>query len=197
MTLAELVQEVYYLTARPDLVNETSAAIRSATLKAHQSDYYWKDLYEAGIAFSSAEFVQNLDYRALLPNWRSLKYLRKFDPTTNTPGGLEMTVVPAEGIFDDYSIQKQDICYGAGAYIQINSSTEEQYYLLGAYLNPIITTAGYNSWVALDHPYFIIFDAAATIFKAIGKDDEAASYRTLMAEQLAMLKTANILANGF
>lgn len=197
MTFTELVQEVYYLTARPDLVNETSSAVRSATLKAHQSDYYWKDIFEAGIAFATADYVQNLDYRALLPNWRSLKYLRKYDPTTNTPSTLELTVVPAEGVFDDYSIQKQDICYAAGAYIQINSSTQQQYYLLGCYLNPIITPSGYSSWVALDHPYYIIFDAAATVFKAIGKDDEAATYRTLMAEQLAMLKTANILGIGF
>lgn len=196
MTLAELVQEVYYLTARPDLVNETNSAIRSATLKAHQSDYYFKDIFETGVVFSTSEFIQNLDYRALISNWRSLKYLRKYDATTGTPGN-ELTIVLPENIFDDYSLQKQDICYGAGAFIQINSSTQEQYYLLGCYVNPIITTAGYSSWVALDHPYYIIFDAAATVFKAIGKDDEATTYRALMAEQLAMLKTANILVNGF
>lgn len=196
MNLAELKSEVYTLTARPDLVAETSSAIKSATLKAHQSDYYYKDLFESGIAFSTSDFVQNLDYRALLPTWRALKYLRKFDITSSTPG-RELTIVVPENVFDDYKIQKQDICYGAGAFIQINSSTQEQYYLLGAYLNPNITDTGYNSWVALDHPYYIIFDATATVFKAIGKDDEATTYRQLMAEQLAMLRAANILAVGF
>lgn len=196
MTLSELIQEVYIITGRPDLVNDTASAVRSATLKAHQSDYYYKDIFESGIAFSTAEFIQNLDYRALISNWKALKYLRKFDIVSGTPG-RELDIVVPENVFDDYATQKQDICYGAGAFIQINSSTKEQNYLLGCYVNPIITTAGYNSWVALDHPYYIIFDAAATVFKAIGKDDEATTYRTLMAEQLAMLKTANILANGF
>jgi len=196
MTLAELIQEVYTLTARPDLVSETSSAIKAATLKAHQSDYYFKDLFESGIAFSTAEFIQNLDYRALIANWRALKYLRKFDFTNNVPGRLLDIIVP-ENVLNDYKMQRTDICYGAGAFIQINSSTEEQYYLLGAYLNPILTTVGYSSWVALDHPYFIIFDATATVFKAIGKDDEATTYRQLVAEQLTMLKTANILVNGF
>lgn len=196
MTLAELIQEVYTLTARPDLVSETSSAVKAATLKAHQSDYYFKDLFESGIAFSTAAFIQNLDYRALIANWRSLKYLRKFDFTNNVPGRLLETIVP-ENVLNDYQTQRTDICYGAGAFIQINSSTKEQYYLLGAYLNPILTDAGYSSWVALDHPYFIVFDAAATVFKAIGKDDEATTYRQLVAEQLTMLKTANILVNGF
>lgn len=196
MTLAELIQEVYTLTARPDLVSETSSAVKAATLKAHQSDYYFKDLFESGLAFSTAEFIQNLDYRALIANWRSLKYLRKFDFTNNVPGRLLDIIVP-ENVLNDYKMQRTDICYGAGAFIQINSSTKEQYYLLGAYLNPILTNTGYSSWVALDHPYFIVFDAAATVFKAIGKDDEATTYRQLVAEQLTLLKTANILVNGF
>lgn len=196
MTLTELTSEVYTLTGRPDLVTETSSAIKAATLKAHQSDYYYKDLFESGIAFTAADYVQNLDYRALLPRWRSLKYLRKFDNTSGIPG-KELDVIVPENIFTLYGVQKQNICYVAGAYVQINSSTQEQYYLLGCYLNPDITVATYTSWVALDHPYFIVFDAAATVFKAIGKDDEAAAYRGLMSEQLAMLKTANILGNGF
>lgn len=196
MTLTELVQEVYSITNRPDLVNDTAVAIRAATLKMHQSDYYFKDIFEVGVAFDAAAFVQNLDYRSLLPNWRSLKYLRKYDITSGTPG-KELDIILPDAIFDDYSLQKQDICYGAGAFIQINSSTQEQYYLLGCYLNPIITAVGYNSWVALDHPYAIVFDACATVFKGIGKDDESTAYRTLVAEQISMLKTSNILVNGF
>lgn len=196
MNFAELVQEVYNLTARPDLVAETSSAIRSATLKAHQSDYYYKDIFEAGLSFAQAAFVQNLDYRNLIPRWRSLKYLRKYDNVSGVPG-IELDIILPEAVFDAYHLQKSDVCYGAGAYIQINSSTSEQFYLLGCYLNPDITENGYSSWVALDHPYFIVFDAAATIFKAIGKDDEATTYRQLNAEQLTMLKTSNILTQGW
>lgn len=196
MTLAELVTQVYALTGRPDLVDLTNSAIQSATLKCHQSDYYFKDMFEVGVQFDSAQFVQNMDYRALIANWRSLKYLRKYDAVNGVPGD-ELTIVLPEMIFDDYQLQKSDICYGAGAFIQINSSTQEQFYLLGCYVNPIITLGGYNSWIALDHPFAIVFDAAGTVFKAIGKDDEAAANRQLMAEQIAMLKTSNILVNGF
>ena len=198
MTLAELIAEVYTLTNRPDRVAETLAAVRSATLKAHQSDYYFKDLFEVGLSFSIVDYVQNFDYRAAIPLWRSLKYLRKYDVVAGVgTEGTELEIIVPENVFDEYKIEKTDVCYGAGAYIQIKSSTKQQFYLLGCYVNPNITQAAYSSWVALDHPYYIIFDAAATVFKAIGKDDEAAAYRTMMSEQLAMLRASNILANGF
>jgi hypothetical protein len=196
MTLAELIQEVYTLTARPDRVTETLSAIKSATLKAHQSDYYYKDIFESGLAFSTSDYVQNWDYRATLPLYRALKYLRKYDASTGTPG-KELDIISPDAIFDSYKIQKSDICYVAGAFVQINSSTQESTYLMGCYVNPNITSDGYNSWVALDHPYCIIFDAAATVFKAIGKDEEAAAYRTLVSEQISMLRTSNIVAVGF
>lgn len=196
MTLAELLQEVYNLTGRPDRTVESLAAVKAATLKAHQSDYYYKDLSEAGLTFPSAEYVQNLDYRALLPRWRALKYLRKYDITSDTPGAF-LTLILPEMVLDRYNIQKTDICYTAGAYVQINSSTQEQNYLLGCYLQPDITDLTYTSWVAVDHPYAIVFDAAATVFKAIGKDEEAAAYRNLVSEQIAMVRGSNIVGNGF
>lgn len=196
MNFTELCAEVYTLTNRPDLVAETESAVKSATLKAHHSDYYYGDIQEFGLAFTSAEYVQNLDYRLLLPRWRALKYLRKYDNISGDPGHFLEILLP-EQVLDSNSVQKQDICYVAGSYVQINSSTEQQHFLLGVYLHPDITAATYTSWVALAHPYCIVFDAAATVFKAIGKDEEAAAYRGLVAEQINMLKLSNIQAIGY
>lgn len=195
MTLAELISEVYTITGRPDRVAETASAIKSATLKAHQSDYFYKDVFETGVAFDSSAYVQQLDYRTLLPLWRAVKYLRKYDNTNAVPGNFLNLIVP-EQVLDRYMVEKTNIYYVAGAYLNIRSETEEQYFLLGCYLNPDITTATYSSWIALDHPYAIIYDAAATVFKAIGKDEEAAAYRGLVAEQLQLLKISNIVASG-
>ena len=193
MTLDELILEVYSITNRPDRSTETLSGIKAATLKAHQSDHYFKDLYESGLAFDSAAYVQDLDYRTLLPRWRQPKYFRKYDNSTGTPG-IILTKIEPENVLDEYKLQKQDIYYSAGAYIHINSSTQEQYYLFGAYLNPDITTAGYNSWVALDHPFAIIYEAAAFVFKSIGKDEEAATYRQMVPEQIQMIRMDSIIS---
>lgn len=196
MTLAELIQEVYTITARSDRVDETASAIKSATLKAHQSDFYYKDIYEVGVDFGTPSFLQSMDYRTLIPRWRAIKYLRKYDLATLTPGTFLNLITP-EGVMDRYNVEKSNIYYVAGAYINIKADTSEQGYLVGCYVNPDITSGGYNSWIALDHPYAIIFDAAATVFKATGKDEEAAAYRGLVQEQISMLRASNIIAEGY
>lgn len=196
MTLAELIQEVYTITGRPDRVAETLSAIKSATLKAHQSDFYYKDIFETGVAFTSADYVQQIDYRTLIPLWRANKYLRKYDNVSGTPGDYMDLVLP-EQVTDGYNLDKVDIYYTAGAYINLKSRTQEQYYLYGCYLNPNVTADKFNSWIALDHPYAIIFDAAATVFKAIGKDDESAAYKTMVPEQIAMIRSSNIISEGY
>ncbi len=196
MTFSELVAEVYELTRRPDRVAETESAVKSATLTAHHSDYFFKDIFEVGVNMGASAYLQQLDYRAVLPTFRAIKYLRKYDYANSTPGAMLNHVLP-EQVFDKYMLQKPDIFYVAGAYIQINSSTQEQYFLMGAYKHPVITTAGYDSWIALDHPYAIIYNAAATVFKAIGKDEEAAAFRQLVSEQIGLLKMSNVQPAGF
>lgn len=193
-TFAELLADVYTLTNRPDLVNETKVAVKAATLKAHQIDFFYKDLFETGIQWSPVAYTQSLDYRTLFPRWRALKYLRKY--ADGVPGKFFDILTP-EQVLDSYSLAREDICYGAGEMIEIKSSTEDDYMLLGCYLNPDISETAYSSWVALDHPYAIVYDATATVFKTIGFDEQSAQYRQMVAEQYAMIRQSNILANGY
>lgn len=195
MTLSELLTEVYTLTNRPTLVAETTAAVRAATLKIHQKDYFYKDLYEVGIQFTDSEYIQQLDYRTLIPNWRSLKYLRKTD-STGTEQGKFFDIITPDEVLDADKIVRDDVCYVAGIMLQIRSSTQFQYGILGVYRNPDITTLGWNSWIALDHPYAIVFEAAATVFKAIGQTEQFNAYTALAADQLALVRTSNIESVG-
>jgi hypothetical protein len=196
MTLTELAAEVYTITNRPDLVTQTLTAIRSATLKMHQSDYYYKDLREQGVSFLSAEYVQQIEYRSLFPKWRALKYIRKTD-VTGTEQGKFLEIITPESVLDDYKSNRADVCYVAGEVVQIRSSTQLQYCIVGRYDNPDITEAGYNSWIALDHPYAIVFEAASLVFKMIGDTDQFAAYNQLAGMQLLELRNTNVLAQGY
>jgi len=197
MTLTELRNEVYTLTNRPDLVAETLTAVRSATLKLHQMDYFYKDIYETGIVFTLPLYSQQIEYRTLVPRWRSLKYLRKTDATGYDNGVFFQVLSIPEMVEDDYRLNKKDVCYVAGSIVQILSSTQFQYAILGCYLQPDITEATYNSWIALDHPYAIVFEAAATVFKMIGDTDQYAAYTRLAVEQANDVKISNIQAVGY
>jgi hypothetical protein len=184
-TFSELCADVYTLTNRPDLVAETKLAVRQATLKMHHLDHFPKDIFETGIQFSTAELIQSLDYKSLVPRWRSFKYLRKYD---NGEAGVFITLLDPEATLDRYAINKENICYIAGEQLEIRSNTESQYYLLGCYLHPDITEATYRSWIADEHPFAIVFEAAATVMKTIGFDEQAAMMKQQVAEQVQLLK---------
>ena len=194
-SFASLVADVITLTNRPDLVNETSLAVRAATLKAHQSDDYIKDLYEYSLQFGLPDYYQSLEYKTVLPLWRKPRYIRKYDSTGSAPGPFLEYVVP-EKIMDEYKVDRLDIFYVAGSFVQIRSSTSLQYILVGVYQNPVVTEVGYNSWIADDHPFAIIYEAAATVFKMIGLDDQVPVFRNLVAEQFQLLKQHAVTGMG-
>lgn len=184
-TFAELVSDVYTLTNRPYLVEETKLAVKMATLKAHQSDYYPKDLFEVGLAWPDPAFIQSIEYRTLIPRWRAFKYLRKY--AGSSLGEFFKLLTPEETL-DGYGINRENICYLAGEMLEIRSNTQDTNMIIGCYLNPITTEQGFTSWIALDHPYAIVFEAARIIFRQVGAVDEANNMRTEVAEQYMILK---------
>lgn len=194
-SFSDVVAEVYALTNRPDLVNETALAVRAATLKAHHTDFYYKDIFETGISFTTSDYLQSLPYKDLIPLWRSPKYIRKVDASTTPPTPLGfLKLVAAEDALDSYALNKEDVYYIAGTNIQLRSRTQQQFYAVGCYVHPNVTTANYSSWVADEHLYAIVFEAVAIIFKTIGYDEQVKAYREMVAEEIALLKMSNLEA---
>lgn len=197
-SLTDLATDVYTITNRSDLVSETVMALKSATLKAHRSDYYYKDLFETGLQFDLSLSQQTLEYKTLVPRWRALKYVRIFNYTTppGTPGKF-LTLLTPDNILDSYSVNREDVCYVAGLELQIRTCAAQQYFLLGCYLYPDITSDGYSSWIADESRFCIVYEAAAAIFKMIGQTEEFAAYNRLVQDEYAELKITNIVAVGY
>ena len=189
-SFTSLLNDVYTITNRPDLIAETKLAVKQATLKMHQSDYYPKDLFETGIAWNPVAFLQSLSYKTLIPRWRTFKYLRKY--SDGVPGDFFTLLSPEESL-DRYAVNKDNICYVAGDTLEIRSSTQDANMLIGCYLHPDITEENYTSWIADEHPYAIVFDAAATVFKMIGYDEQAAYMKQSVTEQIALLRQNQII----
>jgi len=194
-TFAEIVSEVKVITNRPDLDSEIKSAVKAATLKCHHTDYYPKDLFETGISWASPGFLQSLEYRTVIPRYRAFKFLRKYDAIGNTPGTF-FTLLTPEQIFDSYGIHRENVCYLAGEMLEIRSNTADTYMLFGCYLHPIITEIDYSSWIANEYPYAIIYEAARTLFKQIGFNEQSAQMTQLVQEQFSELRNSNILAYG-
>lgn len=194
-SLSSLADDVYTLTNRPDLEGETTLAIKNATLKAHRSDFFYKDLFETGIQFDFEQTQQTLDYKLLIPRWRAAKYLRFTD--LNNCQGPFIDIITPDAVLDSYSINKENVAYVAGAEFKIRTCKASQYFLLGCYVFPDVTTDGYDSWIADEQPSAIVYEAAATIFKTIGFDEQTAMYTAMAQQERMELKMGNIEAVGY
>ena len=196
MTLEELKAEVVTKTGRADLADtRILSAIQAATLRAHQSDFYSKDLYETVIVAEAAAYIHQFDYIQIFSNFRAFSYLRKIS-TSGEAGGFIEVITPRE-VLNEWGEDRLDVAYVAGRNLNVRSSTLLTKVIAGVYVNPIVSAASYSSWIADLYPWAIIFDAARMVFKGIGKDQEATDAKLLAEEQYQILKTNNVGDVGY
>ena len=196
-TLTELCNDVYTLTNRPDLVAETQLAVRAATLKLHQSDFYFRDIFETGIKFDESAHLQQFNVKSVIPLFRSLKYIRRYDPSGSGMAAEYYNILGPTELLDSYNRDKVNVAYCAGDTVNIKSKLPVEKALLGVYVNPNVTVTGFSSWIAVDHPFAIVFEACRIIYKQIGYDEMAQSSERLAGEQLMLLKEINIQSVGY
>lgn len=201
--LQSLMNEVYTCTNRPDKIAETKAAIISSTLKMHGLDYFFRDIFPAKAMFDVSQYIQALD-TSTLPRFRSVAYIRKWDNSldasliSGVSGGAVPSLPPLydsngflvnpnlatallkpidpTNIFDEFGSERTDVYYQAGNTLMIRSSTALSVALVGWYQWPNVTDALYDSWIARDYKYAIIYDAASNIFASISQQDQARKY---------------------
>lgn len=203
MDFNQLVEEVVTLVKRNDRQAEIQSAIRSATLKAHRKDFYYRDLSESGVQFKEPDFIQNFQPTQIFGSrFRKLKYIRywNYDVPSSTgygaPGDL-LTPIDIENIKDLYGYTKTDVYYMAGELIQIRTARPLSHCLVGVYLNPVIATPEtYQSWIADMYPYAIIYEAARQVFMRIGRPADAQSMASLVAEEYTLLDTESVNRPG-
>lgn len=194
MTFEEMKDEVISITRRPDLEAKVEAAIKAATLKAHQSDYFFNDLVEVAVEFDAARFIQNFRPKDILPRYRHAKYIRFWE------GGAESSAratvfldhIQIEEAIDTYGYDKLNVFYFAGELLQIRTRCPVEHVLFGAYQHPIIVEETYNSWIAEEYPYAIVYEAARSIFLATAFQEQSAQMRALVQEEYGILKLSNV-----
>lgn len=221
MNLADLQAAVYTETNRPDLVAETQQKILASILKIHCMDFFYKDIATTEAIFEAAAYVQTLDTTDF-PRYRALSYFRKNDPSLSAyqqnptllpplyssvgaPTSLSMgflKVITPDDILNEYNQEKLDVCYQVGATLMMKCSTAIQYGLVGWYQYPNISTdpTAFDSWIAREFPYAIIYDAASAVLQSIGMTDAARKYDDprsgLATTNMNIVVMNNIVAQG-
>lgn len=193
MNFSELVSEVLLIVKRPDLQTRIESAVRAATLKIHHTDFYYPDLVEVPVQFTTPANIQNFMPTDILPLFRKVKYIRMWQGDVDGSPGKFLTSIQIENSIDGYGYIKENVFYMAGQLLQIRASDLVHRVLFGCYVHPTITpAASYKSWIADSYPYAIIYEAARTIFRSIGYQEQANEYAGLTAEVLREISISSI-----
>lgn len=193
--LTDLVAEVLTLAGRPDLSVEATLEVRNATLRAHRSDEFHRDLVESAVAFAGANYVQSFEYKLAFPRWRRLRYMRFYDQVAQSAGKNFQIIDPAEAL-NQYGNTRVDVAYPAGSVYNLRGNLPFDAILVGFFQDPDVTVTGYSSWIASEHPFLITYMAAASLLKLVGRAEDAQNMERHSLSLLHDLKADNILPLG-
>lgn len=197
-----IIEDVYSITNRRDYIAQTILAVKSATLQLHRRDFFAKDLLEVALQFTTADYLQSIDYRTLFPRYRALKYIRKFDPTgaayPEYGMGPFFDIITPDQVLDSYFQTRTDVAYVAGSSINLRSSTSIQYCNMGIYQNPVVDTPEtYSSWIADEAPFAVVYAAAAIIMGTVLRDNAGQAANNNLANlEMVEIVNSNIVNKG-
>lgn len=205
MNFSELVEAVISETKRPDLLTQTQSAVRAATLKAHQKEYFYKDIWEEGVVFSTPDYTVSFKPTEIdtpaFKRYKSPAYVRlwMYDPTDTQhlgrPGNyLKETQIG--NLKDNYGYDKTMVYYPAGDRLNLRAPVQISHILFGFYTFPDVTADNFNSWIAREQPMAIVYEAARHIFNAINFQEQSSKFEGLVAEEYAMLTINNVPLEG-
>lgn len=166
MTFAELRAEVIRITNRPELVAEIDAAINAAILKFHRLDDFWRDRIEGVLNFPSADF-QHSTALAAFPQFRKVSRVSPLSIGNIEGRPLALLTDPGDA-FCVGCVRKTNVYWMSGDTIYIRVSERIQNFRFSYFANPTILPVGtYSGWLAAQHPYAIIDEAASRVFGSI------------------------------
>lgn len=173
-TFAELEALVVAQTRRPEIPAVTQAAIRSAVLRAHHTDFFPRDLASANLTYTpdNVYFYDFPTYRSTLTRLRTIQLLQTADPTTGIPVE-QLEYRELDDLYDADGALRPHVYTTLGdtlrVYPMIPSGLLAAYY----YRNPVTQSTGFSSWIADEHPDEVAMWAAGIVWARTGFMEQA------------------------
>jgi hypothetical protein len=189
----DLLSEVYTATNRPDLVSETSMALRQATRQAHKAGKFWKDLQEVSLQnLLTDTSTQELSLPSITTRFRQAAYLRYGEQEDKY-----LTPISVDDLLDPEGVGRTDVYWGFGTNIRIRARSPQSSYVLGYYSYPSVTpSSNYYTWIAEDHSDVLVLGAAVTVLGLIGEQEIKQRIEQLYAIAYADLISDNLEIQG-
>lgn len=177
-TYSDLETLVIGQTKRPDISTVTSAAIRTATLRAHHVDFFPRDVVLGTLLFTPSSTAYHYDIANLsstLVRLRSLKNIQAIEVATGRPvESLEYR--DSDDLYDSDGNRRLSVYTLIGDTLRIYPMLATGQLSAFYYRNPNVTGLEYSSWIADTYPDELAMWAAAIVFARTGFAEMAADF---------------------
>jgi hypothetical protein len=197
-TFAELESLVIEQTRRPEISSVTKAAIRTATLRAHHTDFFPRDLASGPLTYTLSSIAQFYDFPNIsqtLLRLRSLKLIHGIDAVTSVPVE-QLEFREADDLFDADGNRRPHIYTLVGDTLRIYFSAPTGAATAFFYQNPQTSEAQYSSWIADTYPDELAAWAAGIVFARTGFTEMAQQFQELHVRPFKeLLISSHLLGN--
>lgn len=181
-TFAEMQVQVNTYTKRPELVTLTDSAIRMATLRAHQVDFFSRDQANIQMTYtpyvSGEIFVDIPNIYTLTTNLRTPDILQSLDATSLLPTEFLEYVDDYKHFWDQDNCLKRSVYTLLGNTLRLRSLANTGKLQFYYYQNPVVTSAAYASWIADLYKEELAMWAAAIVWMRSGYQEIAKQVNT-------------------
>lgn len=174
-TISNLVVNDY--TRRPEIPSVTSAAVRTAVLRAHHVDFFPRDLTHYQVSYTPSSTANSYDIANLssvVARLRTLKTLYGTDPVTSRQVE-QLEFRELDDLYDSDNMLRPSTYTMIGDTLRIFPQQATGQLSLYYYQNPAIVGDIISSWITDTYPDEIAAWAAAIVFNRTGFAEQASA----------------------
>jgi len=174
-TFTELYNLTVELTKRPELVAMTKLAVKTATKRAHCTDFFHRDGYATYLDYAvdnTVSWGDIPDIYASIPNLRGLKLVQCVSMSNNSPTEV-LEYREADDVYDSGGVLRRSVYTLRGPGLRMYPIQRTGRVEIYGYQLPVTTEAGFQSWIANDYPEEVATWASSIIHHRVGNVEQA------------------------
>lgn len=186
-----LTTEVYQLTSRPDMAQQTQLALKATLRELHMSAKYPRDLFIDDITLAAAGTDTVFGLLA-----KSVRLVSHLNPATGLAGYVsvpmfqlttsEIPIAIAQGRTECFWLQ------GPNLYIRHSGAAPTTAQLVYYPLPDVSDVVAATDWLVTDYASAVMYGAASKVMTRIGNQEAAAGFQQMYVQELQLLQASEL-----
>ena len=170
----DLVQKVFGITGANNMLAETIDAVTRATRDAHSSNKWQRDIDYITVMFGPEDGCPAKERQVMLPSYFSkiTEVLVKM-PREALPKSVRVAKTYTAHLANTSNTKAMLL----GNVLHVAAPDVFNDIIIGGLKRPNVTDDGYNSWIAVDYPDVIIYNAAAQVLSDLGDNNSVVNFQ--------------------